>query len=198
MDRDEDIGSGGHPGRAVPGEASARDDVVDVGVGLELSPPGMQAPGASRAIGPEEALVLRPPFEGRGRRLQQGLVREALMRTDKRSQRLWDGAGEEKVRPGELLIEVVLEPLLGCMLLPLETVAVATGVIETVLSVTGWALREAVAVMAAAAVLDGAADLAVREGKVGRTLQVLGHNGGADLTEDGPGRSPCMRALRRS
>src|SRR5262249_59571970 len=32
FDRDKEVGSGGAPGRAVRGEATARDDVVDVGV----------------------------------------------------------------------------------------------------------------------------------------------------------------------
>ena len=65
------------------------------------------------------------------------------------------------------MIEVVLEPLLGCMLLTLGTVPVATGMIDAVLAFTGWALIEAVAVMTTAAVWDGAEDLAVRQGQVG-------------------------------
>jgi hypothetical protein len=54
------------------------------------------------------------------------------------------------------------------------------------------------AVMAALALLDGADDLAVRGGEVGIALQVFWRKGGADLAEGGHGRSPCMRALRRS
>jgi hypothetical protein len=92
---------------------------------------------------------------------------------------------------------VVLEPLLGCMLLTLGTVAVATGMIDAVVPPTVWALREAVAVVAALTVLDGADDLAVRQGEVGVTLQVLWGKGGEDLAQGGHGRSPCMRALRR-
>ena len=50
-----------------------------MGVVLELPTPGVQDPGEAREIGPEEALVLRQPLDGHGRRLQQGLGREALM-----------------------------------------------------------------------------------------------------------------------
>jgi len=46
------------------------------------------------------------------------------------------------VRPGQLLLQVMLEPLLGCMLLTLGTVAVATGMMDAGLSFTRWALRE--------------------------------------------------------
>jgi hypothetical protein len=74
---------------------------------LELSTPGMQDTGKSREVGPDEALVFRQPFEGRCRRLKQGLVREALMRADAGAQRLRDGAGEEAVRPGQLCVQVV-------------------------------------------------------------------------------------------
>ena len=46
------------------------------------------------------------------------------------------------MRPRELCVEVVLEPLLGCMLLALRTVPVATGTMDTVLFPAAWALRE--------------------------------------------------------
>ena len=82
---DIQVASGGPPGRAVLGEASPRDDGVDVGVILELPAPGRQDTGATREGGPDEALVLRQPLEGCCRRLQQGMVREVLMRADKRA-----------------------------------------------------------------------------------------------------------------
>jgi len=59
---------------------------------------------------------------------------------------------------------MALEPLLGCMLLTLGTVAVATGMIDAVVPPTSVALREAVTIMPASALLDGADDLAVCEG----------------------------------
>ena len=60
-----------------------------------------------------------------------------------------DSEGEEEVRPGELFVQVRMEPLLGCMLLALWTVAVATGMMDAVVPPTAWALREAVAVVSA-------------------------------------------------
>jgi len=65
------------------------------------------------------------------------------------------------VRPGKLFVQVVMKPLLGLMMLTLWTVAVAAGMLDPVLRATALALREAMAVMSALAILDGADDLAV-------------------------------------
>jgi len=132
-----------------------------MGVVLQLPAPGVQDTGETREIGPDDALVFGQPLESRCRRLKHSLVREALMRADEGSQRLRDGEGEEEVRPGQLFVQVGLEPLLGFMLLTLWAVPVATGMIDAVLLATTLALREAVAVMSALALLDGADDLAV-------------------------------------
>ena len=48
FDGDKEVGSGGPPGRAVLRESTARDDVVDVGVVLELPAPGMQDTGETQ------------------------------------------------------------------------------------------------------------------------------------------------------
>ena len=120
------------------------------------------------------------------------------MRADEGSERFRDGEGEEEVWPRELCVEMVLEPLLGCMLLALGTVLVATGMIDTVLFPTAPALIKAVAIVPALALLDGADDLAVYEGQMGVAFQVCWGKGSEDIAQGGHGRSPCMRALRRS
>jgi hypothetical protein len=102
------------------------------------------------------------------------------------------------MRPGKLFVQVVLEPLLGFMLLPLGTVAVTTGMIDAMLSPTAWALIEAMAVGAALALLDSADGLAVCSGEGGRALQVLRGKSREDIAESRHGSSPCMSALRRS
>jgi len=84
------------------------------------------------------------------------------------------------------------------MLLTLRAMTIATGMIDTVLPPTVLALREAVPVMAALALLDGTDDLAMRHGEVRGALQVLGRKGGEDIAKGGHDRRPCMRALRRS
>jgi hypothetical protein len=166
-------------------------------LGLELSAPGMQDTGTTREIGPEEPLGLGEPFKGFGRGFAHGLVREAWTRADDGTQGFRNGEGAEAMRPGKLFLQMVGEPLRGCRLRALGTVAGATGVIDAVCFPTAWALIEAMPIMAAAAVLAGADDLAVR-GEGGRALPVFWCQGGADIAEGGHGRSPCLRALRRS
>jgi transcriptional regulator of nitric oxide reductase len=75
------------------------------------------------------------------------------------------------------------------MLLTLGAVAIAAGMMDAVLPSTVLALREAVAVVAALAVLDGADDLAVGEGQMGVALQVLGRKGGEERAEGRHDRS---------
>ena len=75
------------------------------------------------------------------------------------------------------------------MLLALGTVAVATGMLDTVVPPTTLALVEAVTIMPALALLDGADGLAVCEGQLGVALQVLWGKGGKDSAEGGHARS---------
>src|SRR2546428_12197567 len=84
------------------------------------------------------------------------------------------------------------------MPLTLRTVAVATGKLDAVVRATAVALIDAVAIVSAVAVVESADDLAVRGGESGRTLQGLRRKGVEDLAQGRHGRSPCMRALRRS
>ena len=118
---------------------------------LELPPPGMQDTSEPQEIGPDEALIFGELFKGPGRCLNHSLVCETLMRADQGTQGLRDSEGQEKVRPRELLGQVVLEPLLGFMLLTLGAVAVAPGMIDAVLARAVLTLIEAVAVCAALA-----------------------------------------------
>jgi hypothetical protein len=102
------------------------------------------------------------------------------------------------VRSGELVCELVLEPLLGFMGLTLWTMAGATGMVDAVVRATVLALLEAVAIGAAVAGLDGADDFAVRGGEGGRALKVRWGTGGAEVAQGEHGRSPGMRELRRA
>jgi hypothetical protein len=171
---------------------------MDVGVVLELPAPRMQDTGETRELCPDETLVLGEPFEGERRGCEHGLGGEALMGADQGAQGLRDSAGDEEVRPRELCVEVRMEPLLGFMLLTLGTVAVATGMIDAVWSPTALALREAMAIVPALALLESAYDLSVRGGTVGRALQGLWCEGMEEVTQGAHGRSPCLRAGRRS
>jgi len=197
FDGDKAVGAGGAPGRAVLGETTAGHHVVDVGVVLEWPAPGVQHPGKPWEVGPAETRIGSEPFEGHGRGLEHGLGGETLGRAEEGPQGLRDGAGEEDVWPWQLCGQVVCEPLLSCMLLTLGTVAVATGMMDTVLSPTGGALREAMAIRAALALLEGRDGLAVRGGQGGRALQVCWCTSRDAIAPGRHGRSPGMRAFQR-
>jgi hypothetical protein len=68
----------------------------------------VQDTGATGEIGPDEPLVFGEPFEGVSRGGEHGVVRAALLGADKGTQGLRDGEGEEEVRPGKLLLQVVV------------------------------------------------------------------------------------------
>ena len=171
---------------------------MDVRVVLQLPAPRMQDTSETREVCPDEPLVFGEPFERLRRGGAQGVVREALMRADAGSECLRHGEGTEEVRPGQRCVQVVREPLLGLRLRPLGTVAVATGMMDAVVPPTAWALLEARAVMAAVALWDSADALSVCGGERGRALQGFRGKGGQEIAEGAHGRSPRMRALRRS
>jgi hypothetical protein len=197
-DGDKEVGSGRQPTTAVLRQSPAGDHGVEVGVVRELSAPGMQDTEKARAVGAQETLVFGEPCEGLRRGLAHGLGGAALLGAEKGTQGLRAREGDEAVRPGKRWLQVVGEPLLGCLLLPRGPVAVATGLMDAVWRATALALREAVSLVAAWAVLDGADDLAVRGGEVGLTRQGLWRTGGAAIAAGGHGRSPGRRELRRS
>src|SRR5215471_3171492 len=105
------------------------------------------------------------------------------MRAEAGAERLRDGKGEEEVRPGQLLLQVVCEPLRGFMLLTLGAMPMATGMMDAVLPSTVLALIEAMAVVAALVLSDGADGLVVGGGEVRRALKVFWRKGVEDIAE---------------
>ncbi len=194
---DRDVGAGGSPCRAVRCEAPAGHHGVAGRMGLELSPPGREDAGKAGEGGADAALRLREPCEGLRRGVAQGLGGEAWLRAEKRAQGLRDGASTEAVRAGKLCVQVVRYPLLGLVMLTLRAVAMAPGMMDTVVFATAVALGEAVAVMPAAAVLDGADDRVVRGGEGGRARQGLRGEGVEDSAEGRQAWQPRLSASRR-
>ena len=82
-------------------------------------------------------------------------------------------------------------------MLTLGAVAIATRMMDTVVLATALARVEAVAVMPAAAVLDGADDLVVRNGEVGIALKVRRGEGAEDSADGRHAWNPRMSASMR-
>jgi hypothetical protein len=165
---------------------------------LERPPPGTRSWLAPRASGPEAALRVGQPLAGRGRGLQQGLGSQAWRRAEHGTQGLRDRAGAEQGRPRELWVQRGLAPRWRFLRLALGPVPVATGTLDAGFCPTALARREAVAVMAAVARWDGPAGLTVSSGAGGRALQGLRGTSREASAESRHGRSPGLRALRRS
>ncbi len=198
LDGAKAVSAGGPPRRAVCCEATARDDGVHVGMIRALPAPGRQDPGQTREGRPEATRVSGEPCEGARRGVAQGVVRAALRRADAGAARLRNSAGAEDGGPGPLGCQVGLEPLRGWMRRTLGTRTIATGMMPAGLFPAAWARREARAVVAALARLDGADDLAVGAGPRGGARQVCWGTDGADRAPGRHGRRPCRRALRRA
>ena len=171
---------------------------MDVRVRLPLPAPGVQDTGKTRARCPEETRVCGEACACLGRGGAPSVGREALRRAEHGTPGRRDGASEEDVRPGQLCVQVGCEPLLGCRLWALGTGTGATGMSDAVGPSPVWARREARAIMAALARLDGPESLTVRGGEVRGALQVCWGKDGQEHAAGGHGRSPCMRVLRRA
>lgn len=98
---------------------------------------------------------------------------------------------------GELLVELVLEPLLSLRIRALGTVPVAAGMMTAVLSATALAVIEAVSIMSCAAVWDGPEGLLVGERQMGVALEVLRGVTLEDIADSRHEASPCIRELIR-
>ena len=86
---------------------SMPQEVVDVGVVLELPAPGMQDIDTTREVRTDKTRIFGEPFEGERRGFEHGVVSDALMGAYERSERLRHGEGEEEVRPEKLFLQMM-------------------------------------------------------------------------------------------
>jgi len=106
----------------------------------------MENTGKAGQIGAYKALISGQFFEGLGGGLEQALVSEPGMRAAKGSQGFGDGEGDEEIGTWHLLVELVLEPELGVVVLTLRTVPITAGMIDAMRLAAAWAGVEAVAI----------------------------------------------------
>jgi hypothetical protein len=115
----------------------------------------MENTGKAGQVGAYKALISGQFFEGLRGGLEQALVSEPGMRAAKGSQGLGDGEGDEEIGTWHLLVELVLEPELGVVMLTLRTVPITTGMIDAMRLATAWAGIEAVAIGTGSTGTDG-------------------------------------------
>jgi len=78
----------------VAADGAGRDQVVDVGMILELATPGVQDASKAGQIGTQPAGIASQLLEGLGRGLKQGFIARTLMGAEKVAERLGHGEGE--------------------------------------------------------------------------------------------------------
>ena len=106
FDGEIEIDSGGIPAAIGSGESAAGDDVMDMGVILQGSSPGVQHAKEARQIGADVTLIKSKFFDGLRGGLKQGGVSSALVFAHKGAQVLWHREGEKEMVSGELAVDL--------------------------------------------------------------------------------------------
>jgi hypothetical protein len=153
------------PGRvpeAIGGrEGAAGDDVMDMGVILQGSSPGVKDAEESWEISADVMLIqgkLLHRFRGG---FEQGRVSQALVFANEGAQFLWDGKGEQEMMTGELPLHLLFEPLSGFMVLTSGAMAISAGAVDPMEFATFFALVKGEATGLGATAEDGIDDFAV-------------------------------------
>jgi hypothetical protein len=161
FDGEKEIESGGMPRAIGRTDSAPRNDVVNVGVVLQSSPPGVEYTEEAWEIAADVFGILGEFFDGMGRSLEQSEIAQALMLSYKRAQLLRDGKGDQKMMARELALYLFFEPLLSFVVLAGGAVAVATGNKELLRLVTAVTVIERNPASLSATSHDGIDDFAV-------------------------------------
>ena len=190
-DGEIEIDPGGVPEAIGGGEGAAGDDVMDMGVILQGSSPGVKDAEESREISADVMFIQGKFLDRFGGGLEQGRVSHPLVFTNEAAQILRDGKGEQEMMTGELPFDLFFQPLPGLMVLTSRAMAISTGAIDPMELATLLALVKGNATDLGATGDDGIDDFAVCfRHDLGIAFQVLGAEGSEDLIDCGHGRVP--------
>jgi hypothetical protein len=112
------------------GEGAAGNDVMDMGVKLQGTSPGVKDPQESRKITADVLFIQSELLDGLGGGFKQGGVRRSLVFTDKVAKLFWDGKGYHEMVAGKLMLQPFVQPLLDFMILTSRAMAIAAGAIN--------------------------------------------------------------------
>jgi hypothetical protein len=105
-DGEIEVDPGGVPEAIGGGEGAAGDDVVDVGVILQGTSPGVEDAKESWEITADIVFVEGEFFDGLGGGLEEGRVSHPLVFANEATQIFRDGKGEEEMMTGELALDL--------------------------------------------------------------------------------------------
>ena len=126
-DGEIEIGSGGVPEAIGGGEGAAGDDVMDMGMILQGTSPGVEDSEESREITADVFLIRSKFLHSFGRSFEQGRVGEPLVFANEAAKILRDGKSEQEMVTGELPLDLFFQPLSGFMVLTVRAMAISTG-----------------------------------------------------------------------
>jgi hypothetical protein len=160
-DGEIEIDPGGVPEAIGGGEGAAGDDVMDMGMILQGTSPGVEDSEEPREITADVLLIRSKFLHSFGGSFEQGRVRRPLVLTNESAQILWDGKSEQEMMTGELSFDLFLQPLAGLMVLTSRAMAISTGAIDPMELATLLALIKGDTTSLGATADDGIDDLAV-------------------------------------
>ena len=161
MDGEIEVDLGGVPEAIGGGEGAAWDDVMDMGVILQGTTPGVKDAKESWEISADVMFIRSKFLHSFGGGLEQGRVRCPLVLTNESPQVLRDGKSEQEMMTGELPFDLFLQPLAGLMVLTSRAMAISTGAIDPMELATVLALIKGDTTSLGATGDDGIDDLAV-------------------------------------
>jgi len=159
FDREEEVEVGGMPGVVLGRDGSPGDDIVDVGMIVELTAPGVKDAPEAWEIGSDVPGIGSQGGHGLGRGCEHGTVSGALVAADEGVELLWSGEGDQEVGPWHLPLHLIMEPLMGLVVLAGGAVAVSAGAEVEVGLPTTLTLIEGGSQGLGSTVDDGADDL---------------------------------------
>jgi hypothetical protein len=175
------------------GEGASGDDVMNMGVILEGSSPGVKDAEESREISADVMLIRSKFLHSFGGGFEQGRVSCPLVFADEAAQILWDGKSEQEMVTGELPFDLFLQPLSGLMVLTSGAMAISTGAMDPMELAALLALIEGDPTGLGTTGDDGIDDLAVcLRHEMGKAFQVLRAESSEDLINCGHGLGPPL------
>ena len=175
------------------GEGAAWDDVMDMGVILQGTTPGVKDAKETREICADELFIGDQFLHRFGGSFKQRGVGRPLVLADEAAQALWDGKGEHEMVTGELAFELFVQLLPALLVLTGGAMAVSTGAMDPMELAALLALIQGDPTGLGTTGDDGIDDFAVRfRHDLGIALQVLRAEGSEDLIDCGHDLSPPL------
>jgi hypothetical protein len=130
FDREIEVDPGRVPEAIGGGEGAAGDDVMEMGVILEGSPPGVQDAEETGQISADEFFIRGEFLHRFGGGFEQGRVGYPLVLANESAQTLRGGKSEQEMVTGELPFHLFLQPLAALMVLTGGAMAIPAGAID--------------------------------------------------------------------